>query len=325
MQNPHRITRRRWIEATGKGVAVVGAGNILSGTEGFARLAAESPLPPVAAFSKVYQELKLDFEQSAELTAAAGLEGIDCPVRPGGEILPEHAADRMPQYAEALAKRRVHMLLLTTAIQGVDSPHARAILSTGRKLGIRYYRLGFWSHRPDVPAEKLAARIRAGLKELAAMNREMGLCALFQNHSSGGDQASGLAGGDLSELYEIVKDFDPNQIAVAFDLGHALITHGDQWRTHFQRLKRHVRIVYVKDVQRPSRFVPFGQGEFGQTGFFRLLAQMNYRAPLSVHIEYDWASPRQKSRAVLAETLKHSRRALRQWWTGGNAEAPAVQ
>jgi len=222
----------------------------------------------------------------------------------------------MPRYAEALGEHHVRMLLLTTAIQGVGSPHAREILSTAKGLGIQYYRLGYWSHGPGLPAEKLCERIRSSLKELAAMNREMGLCALFHNHSAGSDKTTGPAGGDLAELYEIVKDFDADQVGVAFDLGHAIITHGDQWRTHFERLKDHIRVVYLKDVARPSRFVPFGQGELGRTDFFALLAKLNYRAPLSMHIEYDWAPHGQKTREMLVETLKRSRRVVGQWFKG---------
>ena len=81
-------------------------------------------VPPVAVFSKVYQELKLDFEASAEVTAEAGLDGIDCAVRDGGEIVPEQAADQMPLYAEALRRHGARMLLLTTGVRGVSSPHA---------------------------------------------------------------------------------------------------------------------------------------------------------------------------------------------------------
>src|ERR1041385_3439850 len=44
---------------------------------------------PVGVFSKVYQELSLSFQETAEVTAEAGLDGIDCPVRPGGQIPPE--------------------------------------------------------------------------------------------------------------------------------------------------------------------------------------------------------------------------------------------
>ena len=148
------------------------------------------------------------------------------------------------------------------------------------------------------------------------MNGELGVCGLVQNHSSWSGKGRGPAGGDLDELYDLVKDFDPRRIAVAFDLGHAIIVHGDAWRPRFEKLKPHVRVVYVKDVQRPARFVPFGQGEFGRSGFFPMLARMNYRAPLSMHIEYPWAPPGKKTRSALAAVLKENRRVLGQWWKG---------
>lgn len=279
-----------------------------------ANAAADRRLPPLAVFSKVYQELKLDFEQSARVTAEAGLDGIDCAVRAGGEIEPQRAAEDMPRYAAALAKHHVRMLLLTTGILGVDSPHAREILSTGKSLGLRYYRLGFWQHKPGVAAKSLVEEIRAKLKDLAAMNRPLEMCALLENHSAPGSRNGGYAGGNLDELHEIVKDFDPNQIGVAFDLGHAIIAHGDEWRSRFEMLKDHIRVVYIKDLRRPDTFVPFGEGEFARTGFFELLKKMHYDAPLVIHIEYPWAATGKKTEAAMIDTLKHCRQELAEWW-----------
>ena len=183
--------------------------------------------PPLALFSKVYQELNLDFEQAAEVTAAAGLDGVDCPVRPGGEIRPERAAEDLPRYAEALRKRKVDLLLLTTGILGPATPHAQEILRAARKLGVRFYRLNWVQVPKDADASKQMDEIKGRLKDLAALNRELGLTAVLQNHSSRG--SSRYLGGNLDELYELVKDFDPDQIGVAFDLGHAMITHGPLW------------------------------------------------------------------------------------------------
>jgi sugar phosphate isomerase/epimerase len=299
----------------GQAGAAIGASQVLSVFPS-AAFAAEVLLPPVAVFGKVFQELKLDFRQSVEAAAEAGLDGVDCAVRPGGEIVPEQAADQMPRYAEALAQQKLRMLLLATGIQGVDSPHARDILVTGKKLGIRYYRLGLWLHEPGQPEEKLLREVRSRLKELAPMNRELGVCAILQNHSPWNKKGKGPVGGDLNELYDLVKDFDPNEIAVAFDPGHAIIVHGDQWRAQYERLAPHIRVVYVKDVQRPSQFVPFGLGEFGRSGFFPLLAGRGYRAPLSMHMEYEWAPKGQKTRENLVAALKQNRRVLAQWWKG---------
>ncbi|HKD37816.1 MAG TPA: TIM barrel protein [Pirellulales bacterium] len=338
------IVSRRTFVSTVVGAACAGAAGGLAAKCGWAADPPAAPIPPVAVFSKLYQELKLDFEQSAAVTAEAGLDGIDCAVRAAGEIEPARAADDMPRYAEALGKHGVKMLLLTTGILGVDSPNCREILTTSKKLGIRYYRLGFWPKPADASSGKFLAEIKARLKELAPLNRELGVCALFENHSApgtkvGGEQpdaaarkpspnqpeasagkppaagkSSGMAGGDLGELYEIVKDFDPDQIAVAFDLGHAMIMHGDEWHVHFERLKAHVKVAYIKDVGRTSRFVPFGQGEFAKSDFFTLLKRMKYSAPISMHIEYAWAPEGKKARAAMVEMLNNSRRQLGDWW-----------
>jgi sugar phosphate isomerase/epimerase len=325
------VSRRSFIGAVARTACTGAVGGALA-QRSLALDGATRAIPPVAVFSKLYQELKLNFEQSAEVTAEAGLDGIDCAVRARGEIEPERAADDMPRYAEALAKHGTKMLLLATDILGVDSPNCREILLTTRKLGIRYYRLGFWHKPADISSEKYLAEIKARLKELAAFNRELGVCALFENHSApdtkvGANQpqaserkqsaegkSSGMAGGDLGELYEIVKNFDPDQIAVAFDLGHAIIMHGDDWHSHFERLKSHIKVAYIKDVGRTSRFVPFGQGEFSKTDFFTLLKRMNYTAPISMHIEYPWAPEGKKTRTAMVEMLKSSRRTLGRWW-----------
>jgi len=271
---------------------------------------AGGPTPPLAVFSKVYQELKLDFDAAAELTAEAGFEGIDCPVRPQGEIPPERAADDMPRYAEALRRRKADLLLLATGIVGVDSPHAESLLRTAKKLGIRHYRLGNHMIRGGKTAAELIVETRARLKELAALNKEIGIGAIFQNHSPGNQ----YLGGNLADMAEIMKDFDPDQLGVAFDLGHAIVVHGDEWTGHFERLKPHVKVAYVKDVRRPKSFVAFGEGEFGKTDWFKRLKQMNYAAPFSVHIEYEWAGKgNPKTREGLLKAMKQCAAALRKW------------
>lgn len=269
----------------------------------------------IVVFSKVYQELELNFEDAAAVTAEAGLNGIDCPVRPGGEIIPEQATDELPRYVEVLGRRGLKLPLLATAITGVDSPLAETLLRTARKLGVQYYRLGFIDRQRDVAAETQVREVRARLKDLAALNKQLGLGALLQNHSPAGRTT--YFGGDLNELAATVEGFDPAQIGVAFDIAHALVVHGDDWRQHFERLKPHFKIAYVKDVKRPGRWVPFGEGEIAGTGYFQLLKQMHYQAPISLHIEFDWSDQgKAKTRAALVSALRQSGRMLRQWLAG---------
>src|SRR5689334_17646324 len=135
---PYQWSRRDFLSrALGSGLVLA-----LSGTAAWSGPEAK-PASPIAVFSKIYQELKLDFEAAAAVTGEAGLDGIDCPVRAGGEILPEHAADQLPAYAEILGRRNQAIKLLTTDITSPKSPHIETVLRTARKLGIRYYRFGF--------------------------------------------------------------------------------------------------------------------------------------------------------------------------------------
>ena len=210
---------------------------------------------PIVVFTKVYQALSLNFEDSAAITAEAQLEGVDIPVRPKGEVEPERVSEDLPRYAEALKKRGLAMPLLTTAITAVSSPHAETTLTTAKKLGAQYYRVGFLDRDTDVP--KQIREVRAALKDLAALNKQIGLTALLQNHSPSGHA---YLGGDLAELRELVVGFNSAEIGVAFDIGHALIVHQDQWRKHFDEIKSHLKIAYVKDASKNGRWVPFGQG-----------------------------------------------------------------
>ena len=281
------------------------------GAGAFRAYSAEQWPPSVVVFSKIYQDLKLNFDDAAVLTAEAGLDGIDCPVRPGGEILPEHAVEQLPQYAEALKKRGLQMPFITTGITSAASPHTEEILRTAKKLGVKYYRLGFTNKQADAPPGKQVSEVRAKLKDLVPLNKELGLGAVLENHSSSG---RGYLGGDLTEMYEVVQGFDPAQIGVAFDVGHAIIAHGDDWRRHFERLKSHVTVAYVKDIKRGKGFVHFGEGELGSNGYFKLLKEAGYRPPVCLHIEFDWSDKgKSKTRAALLQALQESIKVLRRW------------
>ena len=301
------LSRREFIVRA----ALASSAAVLCGTGGWRAHGAERWPPQVVVFSKIYQELKLDFADAAALTAEARLGGIDCPVRGGGEILPEHAAQQMPEYAAALRKHGLQMPFITTGITSVTSPHTEEILRTAKQLGVQYYRLGFTNRQPDAASGKQVSEVRAKLKDLASLNKELGIGAVLENHSSTG---RGLIGGDLMEMYTLVEDFDPAQIGVAFDIGHAIIAHGDEWRWHFERLRPHLRVAYVKDVKRGKGFVRFGEGELASSGYFKLLKEMGYRTPVCLHIEFDWSDKgKSKTRAALLQALQESTRVLRRW------------
>jgi sugar phosphate isomerase/epimerase len=274
-------------------------------------LTAEGARIPIVVFSKAYQPLKLSFTEAAALTAEVGLDGVDSPVWPDGEILPEHVSDELPAYAEALQKAGLAMPLLTTAITGPDSPQTETLLKTAKRVGAKFYRLGFMDRASGDSWNKQLRELRARLKDLASMNKEIGVGAVIQNHSPSGRT---YVGGDVDELAEIVAQFDPSQVGVAFDIAHALKVHGHDWPARFEKIKSHLKAVYVKDVNQAGHFVPLGQGQVGGSGYFKVLRESSYRAPISLHIEYDQPGAVQTTtRPALSKAIKDSVHVLNGW------------
>ncbi|MFM8358676.1 MAG: sugar phosphate isomerase/epimerase, partial [Verrucomicrobiota bacterium] len=67
-----------------------------------ASLPAAAPAPrwPIIGFSKPFQTL--DPEQTADTVAEIGWDGIECPVRAKGQVLPERVEEDLPKFVEAL-------------------------------------------------------------------------------------------------------------------------------------------------------------------------------------------------------------------------------
>ena len=297
------VSRRDFFHQLG-----LASAGLVVGEETWARSAPSTRIP-VVVFSKAYQPLKLSFEQAAELTAEAGLDGVDSPVRPDGEILPERVVDDLPAYVAALEKRGLRMPYVTTAITSVATPKAEQVLRTAKSVGVKWYRLGFMFRADDAGWPRQLQEVRAQLKDLVAMNRELGIGAVIQNHSPSGHI---YVGGDLDELADIVEGFDRQQLGVAFDIAHALNVHGPNWRPRFEKLRSHLQVVYVKDCNLRKEFVPLGAGQVGASGYFDLLKQINYRQPISLHIEYS-GSAQPERRPELLKAMQQSLELIRRW------------
>ncbi len=66
--------------------AAIGAGCLCVGKYSFAEPTASHPLPSAGSFQQGISATELDFDESAAVTAEAGLDGIDCAVRAGARF-----------------------------------------------------------------------------------------------------------------------------------------------------------------------------------------------------------------------------------------------
>jgi sugar phosphate isomerase/epimerase len=258
-------------------------------------------------FTKPFQQLS--FDQTADTVAEIGWDGIECPVRPRGQIEPERAADELPKLLEALRARGKELTLMTTAITSLQQPHAESLLRTAARLGIKRYRLGFVRYNLQQPVADQLRELRASLRDLAALNAELGLQAGYQNHS-GRD----YVGAPVWDICDILKELNPQHLGICFDIGHATIEGGLSWPIEARLAQPYLAAVFVKDFvwQRTAngwreQWVQLGEGMVDKS-YFRWLKSTDYAGPISQHHEYDHG----QGKPMIAK-LQHDLRILRQW------------
>ena len=259
---------------------------------------------PLCAFIKFIQSLSYD--QLTDAMADMGFDGVEATVRKGGYIPPERAADELPKLVDALAKRNLKITMLTTDVLDADDPNARPMLKTAADLGVPMYRMGFYRYDLKRPVMDQLRALEPKVKELAGLNRELGIQAVYQNHSG-----AEFVGGVVWDMYGLIKDIPKEQIALAFDIRHATIEAGLSWPTVYNAMRPRIATVYVKDFEwdgRRVKHVPLGTGRVDPK-FFKSLKEDGFDGPISLHVEYLGRGTTEENLAALRRDLG----VLRKW------------
>ena len=294
---PTLLTRREFLKLTSAGIVAT-------------QLKAEVEAPwPVITFSKPFQTAS--FQRTAEIVSEVGWNGIELPLRAKGQIEPERVAEELPKLVEVLKTRGLHVGLITTDIVSTNTPHAEKVLRTAKALGITRYRMGFIRYKEEQsPIAQLDA-LKLQMRDLAAMNREIGVQGGLQNHSG-----AAYVGCAVWDIFELIRDIKPAEIGICFDIGHATLEGGTSWPVEARLMEPHLVCVYVKDFAWErgakgftSKWGPLGEGMV-RRDFFTWLKKSTYRGPISQHVEYiegdtpENLAQMKKDYAVLREWLR---------------------
>ena len=295
MKNAIAFNRRRFLA----GAAAFSAWSLTQPVH----LLAQNESRKFCAFEKPLQFL--NYDDLADLFAKKGFNGVEATVREGGHVLPERVEQDLPRLHEALNKRGLEITILTSGINSVDSAHAEKVLRTAARLGVKRYRMLWYEYDLKKPVLPQLETIRPKLKKLSLLNRELGLTALYQNHS--GDK---MVGAPIWDIYSVIKDFDPREIAIAYDTLHAVVEGGLSWPIQFSLVRSHLGAVFVKDFiweKGKVKNVPLGEGLVDKK-VFGLLKEMNFAGPFSLHVEY---LDHSKDKTVLGDAFKKDLKTLK--------------
>lgn len=279
MMTPYFQPRRREFLAAAAAFGSAACLNSAAATDQATELASQKL--HFCAFEKFLQELSRD--ELAESLAELGFNGVEATARKEGRIPPDRAEEELPALVDALAKRNLEITVLTTEVNRADDPTNEKLLAAAAKLGVKRYRLGWFKYDDKRPIPAQLADFRRQLLDLAALNRELGITGLWQNHCG-----PEYVGATIWDLHQLIHDVPMSEIASAFDIRHATVEAGRSWPRLYQLIKPHIGALYMKDfvwAERRDKHVPLGEGCVDPV-FFEMLQRDNLNVPISVHVEY---------------------------------------
>jgi L-ribulose-5-phosphate 3-epimerase len=254
---------------------------------GCERALASPKRPALCLFSKHLP--KLNYTELAHTVKQMGFDGVDLTVRPEGHVLPEFVADDLPRAVGAIRGQGLTVPMITTGLTSASDPAAGPTLATAGKLGVPFFKLGYWQYQSGISIESRIEAVRREVAALVAIGKEHGIAAGYHNHSGN------YVGAAVWDTRSIIGDMDPSWIGYYFDPCHATAEGGEGgWRISLRMALARIKMVAIKDFfwdkragKWEMRMCPLGEGMVRWPEFFGTLRAAQFAGPISMHVEYE--------------------------------------
>lgn len=231
---------------------------------------------------------------AARMLAARGIHAVDLTVRTNGHVEPPAVEDQLPATAQTLKENGIRIGMITTEITDAANPLTGRILRTATKLGIGYYKLGYYGYKGFGTLKAQRREVAARVKDLAAMNMEIGIHGGFHNH------CEDSFGASVWDIDFVLSGISPKAIGLYFDPMHATVEGGSAgWLMAMDLLCDRITMLAVKDFRWVDGKHRYGGGrlhsmemcplESGNTQWpqvIGILKKVNFDGPISFHGEY---------------------------------------
>jgi L-ribulose-5-phosphate 3-epimerase len=222
-----------------------------------------------------------------EAVKQIGFDGVDLTVRPRGHVDPARAREDLPRAIEAIRRHGVEVPMITTALLSADDSTAKPILETAGRLGVRFFKPGYYDYKlADVRAE--VAEVGRAIAGLAALGQSCGIELGFHNHE-------GNVGASVWDIAPEIERLPAKWAGFYFDVRHAVVEGGRiGWKSATRLVAPRLKMIAVKDffwakTDRGWRVhdCPLGEGMVDWTWYAKALAEAGFQGPVSFHFEYD--------------------------------------
>jgi sugar phosphate isomerase/epimerase len=239
----------------------------------------------ISIFSKHFHWL--DYEEMATTVKTLGFDGIDLTVRPLGHVLPEKVTEDLPKAVKAIRKAGLEVYMITTAITAASQPFTEEILKTASQLGVKYYRMGWFSYDKKLSIPANLKNYKQAFIQLEKLNRKYKIHGDYQNHAGEGFGAAVL------DLWTTIEDINPEWLGCQYDIRHATVEGSNSWPIGLSLLRNHIKAINLKDFQWARKEgnwkeenVPLATGMVNFKKYFDLLKEYNFSGPVCLHYEY---------------------------------------
>jgi sugar phosphate isomerase/epimerase len=243
----------------------------------------------------------------------AGYEGVELRVHGNCHLTLQDLQRRCLEIKRQVEAHQLALCVYNTCF-GVNEPAAiEAMIDICSRTRVKYFRatlplagvaavrnLGvdravIPSYREGIPPAELLRTVRLTLQHLARRTKLAGVCVLLEIHW-------GTVMSSFTSAHALVRDLDPEAIAITFDPANMVIEGKEDWEYGLDLLRGYVANVHIKNaswVRKEGHWTwqwdGLQQGMVEWPQLFRLLAARGYRGMFATE---DFLAPRSYDAAL---------------------------